>query len=378
MFRSVPVTIGKSNSRNCFCGCCNAVSVAKAMTPGQATDALLAIADKYEPRIRRKIIEAINNIQSGVKLMQLAEALQYGSASEAQVFDAMGLHNLAAQLGAAVDDINNAAKEGGVLTAKEVGDGIAGIPRIQVFFNQNSPAMIDFLRREAGNLITSITEDTKQNVRTTLANMYGGGNATPIAAARQLRDAIGLTTRQWNAVNNYRKFLETGDSRAFARSLNGNDERIIAAAFRNGTMNKKKIDELVANYARRLKQSRAQMISQTEAFRAANAGAHNSWQQIAQQAGYSPDDLRRYWVATNDSHTRDAHREIPDINDKGVRLDEPFKSPLGPIMYPGDPDADPSNSINCRCRVVVRFANTPSGMLPPMIEGRSILPKGSR
>jgi len=33
-------------------------------------------------------------------------------------------------------------------------------------------------------------------------------------------------------------------------------------------------------------------------------------------------------------------------------VDKPFQSELGPIMFPGDPSADPGNVYNCRCTLV--------------------------
>lgn len=56
--------------------------------------------------------------------------------------------------------------------------------------------------------------------------------------------------------------------------------------------------------------------------------------------------VQKQWLATKDSRTRDAHI---DLDGQIVDVDEPFESELGPIMYPGDPDADPANVWNCRC-----------------------------
>ena len=56
--------------------------------------------------------------------------------------------------------------------------------------------------------------------------------------------------------------------------------------------------------------------------------------------------VQKRWMATFDDKTRDAHAAL----DGQVRdMDEPFDSLLGPIMFPGDPDAEPANVWNCRC-----------------------------
>lgn len=63
----------------------------------------------------------------------------------------------------------------------------------------------------------------------------------------------------------------------------------------------------------------------------------------AQEMGIN---VKKQWLATKDSRTRDAHAEL---DGQTVDVDEPFESELGPIMYPGDPSADPANVWNCRC-----------------------------
>lgn len=56
--------------------------------------------------------------------------------------------------------------------------------------------------------------------------------------------------------------------------------------------------------------------------------------------------IKREWIATSDSRTRDWHAEL----DGQLRdVDEPFVNSIGKIMYPGDPTADPANVYNCRC-----------------------------
>ena len=59
--------------------------------------------------------------------------------------------------------------------------------------------------------------------------------------------------------------------------------------------------------------------------------------------------LKREWIATNDGRTRHSHRLL---DGQIAEVDKPFKSELGDIMYPGDPEADPSNVYNCRCTIV--------------------------
>lgn len=54
----------------------------------------------------------------------------------------------------------------------------------------------------------------------------------------------------------------------------------------------------------------------------------------------------KVWIATSDNRTRDAHAEL---DGEEAYVDEPFDNEFGKIMFPGDPEADPSNVYNCRC-----------------------------
>ena len=58
--------------------------------------------------------------------------------------------------------------------------------------------------------------------------------------------------------------------------------------------------------------------------------------------------LEKEWIATHDERTRDAHDELDRVS---VPIDEPFVNSIGEIMYPGDPNADPANTYNCRCTI---------------------------
>ena len=56
--------------------------------------------------------------------------------------------------------------------------------------------------------------------------------------------------------------------------------------------------------------------------------------------------MKREWIATHDSRTRDAHLELDgQLSD----VDGFFENAIGIIQFPGDPHAHPSNVYGCRC-----------------------------
>lgn len=88
---------------------------------------------------------------------------------------------------------------------------------------------------------------------------------------------------------------------------------------------------------------------------AENAGRIEGLHQ-AQRLGIN---VKKRWLATLDNHTRDSHR---DLDGQVQEVDDPFTSPLGKIMFPGDPSAFPGNVWNCRCTLTYVYPEYPDSM----------------
>lgn len=69
------------------------------------------------------------------------------------------------------------------------------------------------------------------------------------------------------------------------------------------------------------------------------------------------DHLEKQWLTLMDEHTRDSHaeldNEIVDFDDS--EEDPPFS--IGNLRYPRDEQADPDQTINCRCAMTTRVRN---------------------
>jgi len=70
-----------------------------------------------------------------------------------------------------------------------------------------------------------------------------------------------------------------------------------------------------------------------------------------EQAANSGIIVVKKWHTMLDGRQRHAHEEL-DGDEKP--FDEPFVNSIGPIMRPGDPDADGANVYNCRCALGAR------------------------
>lgn len=87
-------------------------------------------------------------------------------------------------------------------------------------------------------------------------------------------------------------------------------------------------------------EAKMRMFARTALGAAQSAGR----QQQMEDAAAMGIVVHKRWLAAHDSKTRDAHR---DLDGQEVPYDKPFKSELGDIRYPKDPEADAANVFNC-------------------------------
>jgi len=87
-----------------------------------------------------------------------------------------------------------------------------------------------------------------------------------------------------------------------------------------------------------MSQARGALIARTETHGAANFGADIA----ARETGLS---LRKEWVSAADERTRTSHQLM---DGKKADIDGAFENGL---FYPGDPNGEPEEIINCRCAV---------------------------
>ena len=119
-------------------------------------------------------------------------------------------------------------------------------------------------------------------------------------------------------------------------------------------------DDLVANLCT-TNENRMRTFARTAMTGAQNAGRQKQMED-AEELGIK---VKKKWVATLDSRTRDAHQ---DLDGQEVDIDEPFTVDTEDgrieIDYPGDPAcSEPGMIYNCRCTMIQVY---------PGIERRSV------
>lgn len=101
--------------------------------------------------------------------------------------------------------------------------------------------------------------------------------------------------------------------------------------------------------------TRATMIARTELAAAANGGALAATKTVAEATGDKT--LTKVWL-TSPGALHPRHEEYEGLDGQTVSLEDYFDVGGSQMQYPGDPDGDPGDSINCRCSI--SFGGDPS------------------
>lgn len=313
------------------------------------TDQLLRIADLFSPKIREALLQSYREF-----LRRVTEAEVVASFKRNGLY---GLIELAASLeGDISKNVAPLLYDAWIKSGRMVIDILPPGSTIGfVSFSTLPVGAVSAAEAFRASLVTGIAETTRETITTAVSLNIAAGN-NPIKTARDFRAAIGLTTPQWNAVQNYRNLLETLDPEALNRVLrDSRSDSTVGGAIESGTpLSEERIDWLTERYRQRALKQRAEMIARTESLRAVHMGEYESILAAHMEGKISP-NLRRFWIVSADERVRKYHAPIPAMNEAGVRIDESFDTPLGPLRYPLDPEGDAANVINCRCRVRYRI-----------------------
>lgn len=312
---------------------------------------LVKLANQFEGKLAGAFVSGVNQLKDTLVLKRIAEFLQSGNPEAAiallteQLFLA-GFSGLSNQIRFAFE----AGATAGVSFA------LSSPAKIVIGFNVLNPETANFLRNHQLFLIRQINNETRGVLRDVISASTIAGN-NPLTTARLMRDSIGLTRSQIQSVENFRRLLSDLNPSALDRQLRDRrfDSTVRTAIADQKKLSQEKINQMTERYRERLLILRSKTIGRTEAIRAVNAGNHRLWLQAVNEGLVPADNIKRFWIVTQDEKLRSAHEAIPEMNEQGVGIEEPFDTPLGPLMFPADPSGLPENTINCRCTVFTRI-----------------------
>lgn len=277
--------------------------------------ALHEIADRFEPRVRRAFLDAVERLRGSVTIKQIQEAIERGNVD--RVIELLGWDEFRSGMRAMTEALRAAI----IGSAQVSGGQLIGVVGRDLLFDLLNPSSVSFIRQYEFNLIRELEAETRDAIRQIILDAFEEGGH-PYQQARDIRMLIGLTERQSNAVSNYwDNLLSTG-------------------------MSASRAEEMAMRYFGRLLNHRAKTIARTETIRAAGMGREALWRQAVEEGLLDPYATRRSWLITPDDRLCPICQAIPEMNPGGVKLFEPFQTLNGPEMQ------EPAHP-NCRCSVVL-------------------------
>lgn len=272
--------------------------------------AVRRLADKLEPRYRRAILAIIATLAIGPDEDKLVAAIQ---AADLAAVMRLWEEYLVANTGIVIDIISplleESVMEAGNITARVIP---APVPVPNAYatmtadFMRISEISKEWVAHHSASLVTGLTTDARQSVRSILEVGYRGGMA-PRWTARQMREVVGLLPSHANAVARYIAHLQR----------QGFPPEVIT---RNANL-----------YARRLLTYRTENIARTETITASVAGQVATWIANAEQELLDRHRTWVEWMVTEDDRLCDI---CAPMDGQRVRIGEMFTSTLR--GFPGE------------------------------------------
>lgn len=308
-----------------------------------------ALIGRLERRIRVRFLEQLALIRDQTTIRTIQRLILEGNLEG--VVEAVNAVS-AARIGAT-------GTQAYVTSGQEAAAFISGALNVAVDFDQINFRAVQAMQANQLRLVNGFTQTQTQVTRRALIDGIERG-INPRAIAREIKDSIGLTPRQLQFVQNYRRALESGDLSALDRRLrDARFDRTVRSAFADGrALTRDQVDKMVGRYRQRWIAHRATVISRTEALRSAHEGTQEMYRQGIESGLLNPETLVRRWIPTPDDRTRDPHRAEGMQTIEVVGVDTPFITGLGSaLLHPGDTSfgAPAEDVIQCRCALTTRF-----------------------
>jgi hypothetical protein len=245
----------------------------------------------------------------------------------------------------------------------------AGGYAVRVLFDVRNPRAEAWVRNESSTLVKEIVDDQRVMIRSRLeAGLQGGINPRQVAldlvgridprTRRRSGGVIGLSSNQEQWLRNYEAELASSDPAILRNTLQRGlrDKRfdsVVLRAIRDGTGIPADTQAAMSlAYRNRALKWRGDNIARNETIKALGAAQIEAYQQSIDKGHVSQDLLTKFPVTAGDERVRETHREVPGLNPKGRKWNEPYVTPFGPQMHAPYP-----HEIGCRCyeRVKVDF-----------------------
>lgn len=331
---------------------------------------LLDLIGKLAPEMERAFLDAIEDIKSEIVIREVVERLERQDIEGA--IDA--LHIQPAAFNPLAEAMRQAFNQGGALVVQNIprlADPLGG--RVVLRWDASNQRAEANIRAVSSQLITNVTEQTKEAARETIVSRYAEGQGPRAIAldlvgrqnkvtGRREGGIVGLNRPQTELMERTRINLLSGDPDLMRKylTLRTRDKRYDGAVRRaieaGKPLDATTLEKLLMRLRDRNMKLRGETIARTETGTSVMSAKHEAYQQGLDAAGRDASLVTRKWRSAGDRRVRHTHMILNAQEVTG--MDIPFHSPSGALMrYPGDQSlgAGASEIIGCRCDVEYIF-----------------------
>lgn len=323
---------------------------------------------ELEPRVRRAFLASVDDLRSSVNWSALIDALEQSNTQAAIA----ALNIDAAAFQEYVTAATAAYAEAGAATMTLIKQ--KGIGGVGLRFQMSNPRAEQWIADNVGALVTRVTEEQIDTVRQVIERGYAAGEG-PRTIARDIAGRVGPGgTRQGGVLgldgpraerlHRVSQGMRSADgvrglvvehldgSVTLRYKVNRATGNRILKAYRAGEAvpaSERAVSE--RQYSNALLQARAETVAATETASAVMNSRDEAWAQLAEQEGFSTDDVVKTWRhRRGPANGRDSHIAMAGVSVRG--LNTPFELPDGSLMqFPHDPAGGARNNISCACAV---------------------------
>jgi hypothetical protein len=216
----------------------------------------------------------------------------------------------------------------------------AGRQSVNVGFDILNPKHIDAIRTLETRVIQTLQQEQRDVIRAHIENGLRDGKG-PRAVAKGIRDIVGLSKNQHQAVLNFRKALEEGDvSKALGYKLR--DKRLTVSE----AMTPAQINKAVDAYRKKFIAWHSDTVARTATLDALKKGQQLATQDAIDKGLLDPERLWKSWITVQVERVRDSHASM---HGETVRFYATYSNGQ---TIPGETE------YNCRClsRITQRAA----------------------
>jgi len=270
-------------------------------------DVLERTAKQVRPILRANILKGFESFKGRINLREVEALAQAGRFREIEAL--LPLTELEGDLrNDFFRGLRRAVQRGGDESAKffrrVIGGLIPAIREGEFAFSLTRPEIQAFLNTRTASLVQGATVEVMTSIRQALTEGFDRG-LPPRIVARRVRNSIGLTPRQVNAVHRFQeKLLSQEPISAFTPFQREGMKRFQAPADRRRQVDSdfirgltpERAGKVVDDYEARQLTMRSRRIARTEAHMAVNFAQDQTWSQAIEEGLIDKENTRRRWI----------------------------------------------------------------------------------